>query len=113
MGRHNREVALPARSIRHHGTGQVPQTGSFPEVISGALNTKLVGRLVILLTHQPDRFWLKIVQPENMLAMLITLLTFQLEISWLKELQLWNMLAMLVTLPTFQPDKSELKAEQP
>ncbi len=87
MGRHKRECYLPFSQITFYRTGQVPQTGSFFEVISGAFVTKLVGSLVILRTHQPDNFWLKAGQFWNIPTMSVTLLTFQPEIFWLKALQ--------------------------
>ena len=76
--------------------GQVPQTGMFSCSSAESSVTKLLGSDVILLTHQPDKSWLKAeeypktVCVENIPSMLTTLETSQSPISWLNDELLSN-----------------------
>ena len=56
--------------------GHVPHTGLLPDV-NAELAEKSVGSLVILVTHQPDRFWLKLVALANISCIFVTLDVFQ------------------------------------
>ena len=92
-------------SAPHH----LPQIGLFA-FVSGEDILKLLGSELILKTHQPDKFWLKVVASLNIPYILVTLLTSQAPISWLNDCALPNIRFIYVTLLTTQEPISWLKA---
>ena len=77
----NQRTSSEPQQQQHQG-GQVPQTGlELARVQAVVPESKPDGAVVILVTHQPERFWLKAGASKNIEAMTVASLVSQLLMS--------------------------------